>query len=140
MAGSREGCQGRGSSRCSSPSPSRGGPRELMRALVTGGAGVIGSFVVERLLARGDRVRVLDSLDPQVHPDGRPAHLPADAELIVGDVRDRARCEEALDGVDVVVHAAAAVGVAQSLYRVEHYVDVNVRGTATLLGCLAERR
>jgi dTDP-L-rhamnose 4-epimerase len=111
-----------------------------MHVLVTGGAGFIGSFVVDRLLADGHRVRVLDALDPQVHPAGRPAHLAAAAELRVGDVRDRATCAAALEGIDAVVHAAAAVGVAQSLYRVEHYVDVNVRGTATLLECLIERR
>ncbi len=108
-----------------------------MRVLVTGGAGFIGSFVVDRLLAAGHAVRVLDNLDPQVHPTGRPSYLAADAELVVGDVRDRAACEAALAGTDAVVHAAAAVGVAQSLYRVEHYVDVNVRGTGTLLDCLA---
>ncbi|MGH7265250.1 MAG: NAD-dependent epimerase/dehydratase family protein [Candidatus Rokuibacteriota bacterium] len=111
-----------------------------MRVLVTGGAGFIGSFVVERLLRGGDAVRVLDNLDPQVHPDGRPPALAAGAELIVGDVRDRASCARALEDVDAVVHAAAAVGVAQALYRVEHFVDVNVRGTATLLESLIARR
>jgi len=111
-----------------------------MDVLVTGGAGFIGSFVVDRLLAARHRVRVLDSLDPQVHPNGRPAHLAPEAELIVGDVRDRDACAAALDGADAVIHCAAAVGVAQSLYRVEHYVDVNVRGTATLLDCLAKRK
>jgi dTDP-L-rhamnose 4-epimerase len=110
-----------------------------MRVLVTGGAGFIGSFVVDRLLAAGQSVRVLDNLDPQVHPDGRPPYLARDAELVVGDVRDRAGLERALDGVDAVVHAAAAVGVAQSLYKAEHYVDVNVRGTATLLDLLQHR-
>src|SRR5512134_3696143 len=111
-----------------------------MRVLITGGAGFIGSFLVDRLLSLGQEVRVLDSLDQQVHPRGRPAYFPLEAELLVADIRDRTRCAEALADVDVVVHAAAAVGVAQSLYRVEHYVDVNVRGTATLLECLAERR
>jgi dTDP-L-rhamnose 4-epimerase len=107
--------------------------------LVTGGAGFIGSFVVERLCAAGRTVRVLDSLDPQVHPPGAPPPIPPGVEFRRGDVRDRAAVAAAVAGVDAVVHCAAAVGVAQSLYRVEHYVDVNARGTATLLECLAER-
>src|SRR5262245_38137548 len=110
-----------------------------MVVLVTGGAGFIGSFVVDRLLAAGHTVRVLDRLDPQVHPDGPPGYLAPGAELLVGDVRDRAMLGRALDGVEAVVHAAAAVGVAQSLYRVEHYVDTNVRGTAALLEALQNR-
>jgi len=111
-----------------------------MRVLVTGGAGFIGSFVVERLLAAGHEVRILDALDPQVHPDGPPPYLAPAAEFLRGDVRDRPTVVRALDGVDAVVHCAAAVGVAQSLYRVEHYVDVNVRGTATLLDVLVAER
>jgi len=107
--------------------------------LVTGGAGFIGSFMVDRLLAAGHTVRVLDNLDPQVHPTGAPAHLAPGAELLVGDVRDGGMLRRALDGVDAVVHAAAAVGVAQSLYRVDHYVDTNVRGTAALLEAIQER-
>ena len=110
-----------------------------MVVLVTGGAGFIGSFVTDRLLAAGHTVRVLDILDPQVHPAGAPSYLAPGAELVVGDVRDAATLRRALDGVDAVVHAAAAVGVAQSLYRVEHYVDTNVRGTATLLEAIHER-
>ena len=109
-----------------------------MVVLVTGGAGFIGSFVVDRLLAAGHTVRILDNLDPQVHPDGPPAYLAPGAELFVGDVRDRAVLRRVLDGVDAVVHAAAAVGVGQSLYKPEHYVDVNVRGTAALLESLQD--
>jgi dTDP-L-rhamnose 4-epimerase len=105
--------------------------------LVTGGAGFIGSFLAEALLARGDRVRVLDSLDRQVHGEDATPPLPPAVDFRRADVRDRAACAAALEGVDAVVHCAAAVGVAQSLYRVEHYVDVNVRGTATLLECIA---
>jgi dTDP-L-rhamnose 4-epimerase len=110
-----------------------------VRVLVTGGAGFIGSFLVDRLVGLGHHIRVLDSLDPQVHAGEGRTHLAPGAELVVGDVRDRRRAAEALDGVEAVVHAAAAVGVAQSLYRVEHFVDVNVKGTATLLDCLLER-
>src|SRR5437867_9799370 len=79
-----------------------------------------------------------DGLDPQVHGPEAVPRLPPNVQFPRGDVRDRAACAEALDGLDAVVHCAAAVGVAQSLYRVEHYVDVNVRGTATLLECIAE--
>jgi dTDP-L-rhamnose 4-epimerase len=111
-----------------------------MQVLVTGGAGFIGSFLVDQLLTTGHQVRVLDNLDPQVHPLGHPSYLAPKAELLIGDVRNRQDCTKALEDVDAVVHAAAAVGVAQSLYRIEHYVDVNVRGTATLLQCLAEQR
>jgi len=108
--------------------------------LITGGAGFIGSFLVDHFLALGDRVRVLDRLDPQVHPAGRPTYLAADVELRVADVRDGEAVRAALAGVDAVVHCAAAVGVAQSLYRVQHYVDVNVGGTGALLDAMAERR
>jgi dTDP-L-rhamnose 4-epimerase len=111
-----------------------------VRVLVTGGLGFIGSFVVEELLAAGHAVRVLDNRDPQAHPAGDAPAAPGGAELIEGDVRDAHRVGSALDGIDAVVHAAAAVGVAQSLYRVEHYVDVNVRGTATLLDRLVAGR
>lgn len=115
--------------------------------LVTGGAGFIGSHVVDRLLARGDRVRVLDDLDPQVHgegthregPDRPPAYLDPAAEFMHGSVCDRAAVERACDGVDAVIHLAAAVGVGQSMYRVEHYTRTNTVGTAVLLETLAER-
>src|SRR5438445_13744316 len=83
---------------------------------------------------------MLDSLDPQVHGPEAVPRLPPDVQFHRGDVRDRAACAEALDGVDVVVHCAAAVGVAQSLYRVKHYIDANVGGTGALLQALAERR
>jgi dTDP-L-rhamnose 4-epimerase len=107
--------------------------------LVTGGAGFIGSFVADRLVAAGHTVRVLDNLDSQVHPGGPPAYLAPGMELVVGDVRDAGTLRRVLDGIDAVVHAAAAVGVGQSLYRVEHYVDANVRGTATLLQAIQDR-
>jgi len=110
------------------------------RILITGGAGFIGSFLTDHFLARGDDVRILDSLDPQVHPDGRPAWCHRDVELVEADVRDKAAVARALDGVHVVVHCAAAVGVGQALYRIQHYVDTNVTGTATLLEAMVERR
>jgi dTDP-L-rhamnose 4-epimerase len=109
--------------------------------LITGGAGFIGSHLADALLARGDRVRALDNLSPQVHgPDGRrPTYLDPEVELVVGDVRDRSAVRRALDGVDAVVHLAAAVGVGQSMYEIAHYTDVNNLGTAVLLEALIER-
>lgn len=110
-------------------------------ALITGGAGFIGSHLADRLLALGYRVRVLDSLIKQVHPASRrPAYLARDVELCVGDVRDSAAVAAALEGVDYVFHLAALVGVGQSMYRIADYTDVNVRGTAVLLEQLAQRR
>jgi dTDP-L-rhamnose 4-epimerase len=110
------------------------------RILITGGAGFIGSFLAEHLAAKGHAIRVLDSLDPQVHPQGSPSYLPPAVEMRIGDVRDKQAVVAALDGVDVVIHCAAAVGVAQSLYRVQHYVDTNVGGAAVVLEAIAERR
>ena len=113
-----------------------------MKILVTGGAGFVGSHLVDGLLARGHEVRVLDVLDPQVHGPGggRPAHLAPEAELEVGDVRDRGAVGRALEGVEAVFHQAAAVGVGQSMYQIEHYVSVNSLGAAILLEEVLERR
>jgi dTDP-L-rhamnose 4-epimerase len=110
--------------------------------LVTGGAGFIGSHLVDGLLARGHRVRVLDSLEAQVHGElqergGRPPYLDAEAELIVGDVRDREALAKALAGIDVIFHQAAVVGVGQSMYEIARYMDANTTGTAVLLDVLA---
>lgn len=111
------------------------------RVLITGGAGFIGSHLADELLALGHRVRVLDSLDPQVHGQDclRPDHLAPDVELIRGDVRDPDAVASALGGIDAVVHLAARVGVGQSMYQVGDYVGVNDLGTAVLLQALIER-
>lgn len=107
--------------------------------LVTGGAGFIGSHLVDGLLEHGHRVRVLDSFVEQVHRD-TACQLPAEVELIRGDVRDRATVDAALEGVEVVFHEAAEVGVGQSMYAMQRYVGANTLGTAALLESLAERR
>jgi dTDP-L-rhamnose 4-epimerase len=112
------------------------------RVLVTGGAGFIGSHLVDALLRAGHTVRVLDNLDPQVHGGLRergqwPDYLAADSEKILADVRNRDALQAALVGVDVIFHQAAAVGVGQSMYEIERYVDTNTRGTAVLLDVLA---
>ncbi|MFC7538026.1 SDR family NAD(P)-dependent oxidoreductase [Sphingomonas sp. GCM10030256] len=108
--------------------------------LVTGGAGFIGRFVTSELLRRGHKVRVLDSLIEQVHGevDGSQM-LDPEAELIRGDVRDGSVVEQALKGVDSVIHLAAEVGVGQSMYAVERYTSVNDVGTAVLTEKLIEQ-
>src|ERR1700745_3704175 len=84
------------------------------RALVTGGAGLIGSHVVDLLQPQDWSVRVLDTLEPQTHRDGKPPWLQAaiqnGAEFVEGDMRDREVVESALDGIDVVFHEAAYGG------------------------------
>ncbi len=108
------------------------------RILVTGGAGFIGSHVVDQLLARGYDVRVYDSLIPQVHGIHGARYVPGNAELIRADVRDRSSLQRALLGVDAVVHLAAEVGVGQSMYEIDRYVNTNTLGTAILLQLLSE--
>jgi dTDP-L-rhamnose 4-epimerase len=107
--------------------------------LVTGGAGFIGRAVTKELLRRGNEVRVLDSLIEQVHGDReRPEDLPQEAELIVGDIRNKDIVTRALQGVDSVIHLAAEVGVGQSMYAVERYTSVNETGSAVLFEALID--
>lgn len=108
-----------------------------MKTLVTGGAGFIGSHVVDLLLAQGHGVRVFDALVDQVHAGDGPKYVPADAQFVHGDVRDRDALAGALADVDTVVHLAAEVGVGQSMYEISRYVDTNTGGTAVLLDLLA---
>ncbi len=108
------------------------------RVLITGGAGFIGSHLADELLKHGYRVRVLDCLCPQVHGQRRtrPDYLDEEVELVVGDVRNRTAVEKALRGVDAVYHFAARVGVGQSMYALEEYIQTNNDGTAVLLETL----
>jgi dTDP-L-rhamnose 4-epimerase len=103
--------------------------------LITGGAGFIGSHFADRLLSSGYRVRVFDCLDPQVHGSerARPSYLSGDIDLIRGDVRDGEAVSKALEGVEILVHFAAAVGVGQSMYEISRYTSVNSLGAAVVL-------
>jgi dTDP-L-rhamnose 4-epimerase len=109
-----------------------------MRTLVTGGAGFIGSHLVRRLVDLGEDVIVLDNLETQVH-DGKPPLLPDSVHFLQGDVGDPDVVDVALDGVDRVVHLAAAVGVGQSMYEIAGYVRKNTQATAVFLERMVAR-
>ena len=112
------------------------------KVLVTGGAGFIGSHTVDALIERGYAVRVYDNLTPQVHGENavKPAHLHPDAEFIKGDVRNRADLKKAIQGMDIVIHDAAEVGVGQSMYAIEQYISTNVHGTGVLWDILVNEK
>jgi dTDP-L-rhamnose 4-epimerase len=106
-------------------------------ALVTGGAGLIGSHVVDLLVAEGWRVRILDNLEPHTHRHGRPAWIAPAAEWREADIRDRDAVTAALDGIDIVLHQAAYGGY---MPEISKYVHVNSFGTAQLLEIIRESR
>lgn len=108
-----------------------------MKALVTGGAGFIGSHIADQLLAAGHDVRVLDNLEQPTHPPGPPVNLGPDVEFIHGDVRNTRDLERALDGVNVVFHEAATGGFTP---QISAYVDSNILGTARLLETIRDGR
>lgn len=109
-----------------------------MKVLVTGGAGFIGSHTADLLIERGYHVTILDNLEPQVHGKERklPDYINKNAVLIYGDVLNRELLTKTIREVDAIIHLAAMVGVGQSMYQIERYVDVNTQGTANLLDAL----
>jgi dTDP-L-rhamnose 4-epimerase len=107
------------------------------RALVTGGAGLIGSHVTDLLLREGWKVRVLDNLEPNTHKRGKPAWINQDAEFIAGDLRDRDTITAALEKIDIVFHQAAYGGYMPEIAK---YVHVNSLGTAQMLEVIREKK
>ncbi len=110
--------------------------------LVTGGAGFIGSHLVDDLLTDGHDVIVYDSLEPQVHGkiSKPPKYLSSNIKFINNDIRNKEALENIVEDVDVIFHLAAMVGVGQSMYQIEKYVDVNINGTAILLDLLVNTK
>src|SRR5256884_5423756 len=104
-------------------------------ALVTGGAGLIGSHVTDLLVREGWKVRVLDNLEPNTHKRGKPDWINESAEFIEGDLRDRDTITAALDKVDIVFHEAAYGGY---MPEVAKFVHVNSLGTAQMLEAIRE--
>jgi dTDP-L-rhamnose 4-epimerase len=106
-------------------------------ALVTGGAGLIGSHIADLLVREGWRVRILDNLEPQTHRDGRPSWLNNQAEFLEGDIRDPRTVREALQGINVVFHQAAYGGYMPEMGK---YFHVNSFGTAQMLEIIRDER
>jgi len=109
-----------------------------MKVLITGGAGFIGSNVARRLLKENYEITILDNFSEQIHGDNKSlvSDLQGKVRLIVGDVCDKTVFLGALAGQEVVVHLAAETGTGQSMYEVERYEEVNVKGTAILMDFL----
>ncbi len=110
------------------------------KVLVTGGAGFVGSHLVDALVESGHSVRIFDNLSPQVHGAGFPAYLSREAEFIAGDMRNLDEVRRAVEGVDIIFHLAAAIGVGQSMYEIARYMGANSQGTAHLLQALLDSR
>ena len=106
------------------------------RALVTGGAGLIGSHVTDLLVGEGWKVRVLDNLEPNTHKRGRPTWINPNAEFTEGDLRDRETITAALDKIDIVFHQAAYGGYMPEIAK---FVHVNSLGTAQMLEVIREK-
>src|SRR5438270_6055477 len=106
------------------------------RALVTGGAGLIGSHLADLLVREGWKVRVLDNLEPNTHKRGKPDWINPKAEFVEGDIRDRETITAALDKIDIVSHQAAYGGY---MPEISKYVHVNSLGTAQMLEVIREK-
>lgn len=110
------------------------------KVLVTGGAGFIGSYIVDGLLEKGHDVRVLDNIEYQVYKGKLPDYLNKNAEYLFGDVTNQETLKKAIEDVDIIFHEAAIVGVGQSMYDIARYVKVNTYGTALLLDTLVNSK
>jgi dTDP-L-rhamnose 4-epimerase len=107
------------------------------RALVTGGAGLIGSHIVDLLVREGWTVRILDNLEPNTHKLGKPAWINPAAEFLQGNVQDYATMKSALEDIDVVFHEAAYGGYMPEMAK---YVLVNSFGTAQMLEIIRDEK
>ena len=107
------------------------------RILVTGGAGFIGSYIVDRLIEDGHEVAVLDNLELQVHQGNFPDYLNRSAKFVKGSVLDYDLLKSLVSEAEIIFHEASLSGVGQSMYQVRRYADANMMGTACLLDVLA---
>jgi len=122
--------------------------KSIKKVLVTGGAGFIGSNVVNKLASKGYKVVILDNLSKQIHGDNPEKSSPLylsicsnqNIKFINGSVTSRSDWQKALVGIDAIIHLAAETGTGQSMYEIEKYIDVNIKGTAIMLDVLANEK
>ncbi|HEY5381002.1 MAG TPA: SDR family NAD(P)-dependent oxidoreductase, partial [Acidobacteriaceae bacterium] len=119
------------------PLPSILMPAHPKRALVTGGAGLIGSHIVDLLIREGFRVRILDNLEPNTHKLGKPAWINPAAEFVQGNLQDYQTMHAALEDIDIVFHEAAYGGYMPEIAK---YVLVNSFGTAQMLEIIRDHK
>lgn len=118
----------------------------MMKVLIPGGSGFIGSHIALKLVEKGYEVTVLDNLLEQIHgtePDKTsPLYysIKDKVRFIKGDIRDKALLEQAIENTDYVIHLAAETGTGQSMYEIKRYIDVNIGGTALLLDILTNTK
>jgi len=114
-----------------------------MKILVTGGAGFIGSWLIESLAQSGHQIVVVDNLSPQIHGAVPQLDAPwlrlSGIEFIRADIRDLAVMDAVLARVDAVVHLAAETGTGQSMYQIAHYYEVNQQATAAMFEAIGTR-
>lgn len=117
---------------------------KFKKLLITGGAGFIGSNLTTALIKKGYEITILDNLSPQIHRNIEESeiinYLKNNTNFIIGDVRNRADWLKAINGNELIVHLAAETGTGQSMYQVEKYIDVNVRGTSILFDILINEK
>ena len=111
----------------------------MVKSLVTGGAGFIGSNLVDQLVKKGHKVTVLDNLSYQIHQDGSSSYdsIKNKVTFNKGNVLSHKDWVKSLTDIDVLVHFAAETGVGESMYKIEKYTDVNIKGTSVFLDILA---
>ena len=115
--------------------------KRIEKILVTGGAGFIGSHTVDLLIKHGYKAIILDNLEPQVHgrQKRKPSYVHRDATFIQHKIQDHSALNKIVQEVDAIIHLAALVGVGQSMYQIDRYIDANTKATATLLNVLAKK-
>jgi len=109
--------------------------------LITGGAGFIGSNIVENLLKKHYRVTIIDNFNKQIHNEVNDNFKNSDKVILInGDITNKALMIDLLNSNELLIHLAAETGTGQSMYQIDHYTDVNISGTAFICDFLINQK